>query len=269
MKYALVVSDYDGTLTDDQAGICPDANYEAVQRYHEAGGVFAINSGRDLFSLMERLEGTPFGEMDLPLISSHGAMISFSLSKKIIYQKGLEREFLQQLTEFLGSKFPYTIFCEKGIVLVPGMVLFEKFLLDSLPRIRLESSKEYLTFPSLVYKARISYTKKNKEDLMAFLEKQPNLQIIHPSHSFIEVVHRSVSKGNALHILRNYYHLLPEQTVGVGDSRIDVSLLTASGLAVAVANAHVELQEVADLILEQAGGQAISWLLDQIIRNLI
>ena len=45
MQYRLIVSDFDGTLRRTEGGIS-DGNIRAISEYVEAGGVFALCTGR-------------------------------------------------------------------------------------------------------------------------------------------------------------------------------------------------------------------------------
>lgn len=54
INYGLIVSDFDGTLIDDNQQILPEVR-EAIEKYIAAGGVFAVCTGRMLSSILPRV----------------------------------------------------------------------------------------------------------------------------------------------------------------------------------------------------------------------
>ena len=54
INYKLIVSDFDGTLIDDNQKI-PQKVRKAISEYVECGGVFAVCTGRMLCSILPRV----------------------------------------------------------------------------------------------------------------------------------------------------------------------------------------------------------------------
>jgi HAD superfamily hydrolase (TIGR01484 family) len=75
---------------------------------------------------------------------------------------------------------------------------------------------------------------------------------------YLEIIHPDVNKGAALIHLAEHLGIPISETVAVGDAMNDREMLAASGLGIAVANAHDELKQAADVVLSRtAGGGAI------------
>ena len=57
-------------------------------------------------------------------------------------------------------------------------------------------------------------------------------------------------KGNAVQFLADKYGVDLAQTVAIGDSQNDFSMIERAGLGVAVANASEDIKGVADMVLD-------------------
>lgn len=68
--------------------------------------------------------------------------------------------------------------------------------------------------------------------------------VISADHNF-EVEHPDASKGNALRKLAARLGISLENTMAIGDSNNDVSMLTIAGCSVAMGNAHPDIQAIA------------------------
>ncbi|MEK3917398.1 HAD hydrolase family protein [Paenibacillus sp. FSL H7-0331] len=69
-------------------------------------------------------------------------------------------------------------------------------------------------------------------------------------HYFLEFSHVDVNKGNGLRMWAKSVGCQTEDIIAIGDNLNDISLLEAAGKKLAVSNAKLELQAVADEIIE-------------------
>ena len=70
--------------------------------------------------------------------------------------------------------------------------------------------------------------------------------------TFLEVVDKTVSKGECLKFIAEYYGVPLDKTMSFGDATNDNSMLIAAGLGIAVKNAMAETLAVADYMTESA-----------------
>jgi hypothetical protein len=68
--------------------------------------------------------------------------------------------------------------------------------------------------------------------------------------SILEVFNPLVNKGTAVKIVAEYLNIPRERIVAIGDGHNDIEMIEYAGLGVAMKNAHPELIEVADMVLE-------------------
>jgi len=74
-----------------------------------------------------------------------------------------------------------------------------------------------------------------------------------------------VTKATGMLTALQELHILPEETVGVGDAENDLALLAASGLGVAVANALPSLKQAAALVTAGERGAGVAELIAQML----
>jgi Cof subfamily protein (haloacid dehalogenase superfamily) len=79
---------------------------------------------------------------------------------------------------------------------------------------------------------------------------------------FLEFAHPDVSKGSGLAFVADRLGFGPEETVACGDGENDRELLDWAGFGVAVANAHEDVLERADLVVPSVQEEGVGALLE-------
>jgi Cof subfamily protein (haloacid dehalogenase superfamily) len=85
---------------------------------------------------------------------------------------------------------------------------------------------------------------------------------------FLEFAHPNVSKGSGLAFVAERLAFRPEETVACGDGENDRELLDWAGFGVAVANAHPDVLERADLIVPPVHEEGVALLLETYLDSL-
>ena len=85
---------------------------------------------------------------------------------------------------------------------------------------------------------------------------------------FLEFAHPDVSKGSGLEFVASRLGFRPEQTVACGDGENDRELLDWAGFGVAVANAHADVLERADLIVPSVEEEGVAALLESYLDSV-
>ncbi len=80
------------------------------------------------------------------------------------------------------------------------------------------------------------------------IEQCKNLQVVEGFEFNLEIMNISAGKGKALHNLADLLGISYDETIGVGDSDNDTTLVKAAGLGLATRNACEPLKEIADEI---------------------
>ncbi len=79
-------------------------------------------------------------------------------------------------------------------------------------------------------------------------EKFPMLNINRSKPTYLEFSSPGVSKGDALKFVAQYYGIKESETIAIGDAEIDIPMIKAAGLGVAVANATLITKQAAGYI---------------------
>jgi Cof subfamily protein (haloacid dehalogenase superfamily) len=79
---------------------------------------------------------------------------------------------------------------------------------------------------------------------------------------FLEFAHPDVTKGSGLEFLAGLVGFTREETVAFGDGENDVELLEWAGYAVAVANAHPKVLEVADFVCPSVDEEGVAQVIE-------
>jgi hypothetical protein len=107
------------------------------------------------------------------------------------------------------------------------------------------------------------------KQLEAALQAQAGARLtVMRSHPlFVEVTSPHASKGNALAFLADWYGVAQAETIAVGDSGNDVSMVAWAGLGVGVANATPDVLAVADWIAPPVTEDAVAVVIERFILN--
>ena len=89
MKDKLIISDYDGTLGEAPVNNIDEQTLEAIRKFTENGGIFAVCSGRETSSIMRILKAHNIKGV---VASFQGARITEIESGKVIFKGGLSAE---------------------------------------------------------------------------------------------------------------------------------------------------------------------------------
>ncbi len=83
----------------------------------------------------------------------------------------------------------------------------------------------------------------------------------------VNVVDRSVSKGEAVRALIAYYGLEPGQVAGAGDALNDLPMLEQVGIRIAMGNAEPEVKAIADRVVAPVDEDGLVEAIGQILRD--
>ncbi len=94
-----------------------------------------------------------------------------------------------------------------------------------------------------------------KEDAEEILENY-GVKIIDSGFAY-HIIDENVSKGKALRFIAERIGVDVKSFVAIGDSENDIELFEVAGIGVAVANAHLKLKEVADVVTSKPDGEGV------------
>ena len=255
LKYKLICSDLDKTLLVDNT--IPDFNLEAIQKARDLGVKFVISTGRDIEIISHLLKqlNTDNSENEYTICCS-GAKIYENKNKKIIYINYLDDEMVKKAFEF-GKKFSeiYIIFDTSDGVYIYNDKILKKERDDYGYNYKNMEKMEDIKDLKII---RVVYTCKNKDYLNKILKEIKEVKIFDnkvdyylTQNQFLEFNNLSVSKGEALKWLCSYLNIDIKETIAIGDSYNDVSMIKEAGIGACVKSANDDIKKVSDYICEK------------------
>ena len=246
MRKRLLVSDMDHTLLNERAQLDPE-NLAAIRRHVEGGGLFTVATGRAPAAIRVFPELLPW--INLPVITGNGGqVVDLSDHDRVLYRETLPPDVYPLMAEAL-ERFPRM-----------GAVAYYK--LDSFCAFRVNTYVEDLiakeqrpAAPATVEDSSKPWNKTlmtETHDYMRAVQAWMDPRItdlartVFSEDTYLEILPRDVSKGNALRVLLEMKGIDPAETVTIGDAPNDREMLRLAGLGVAVSNAAPELRAVAD-----------------------
>jgi len=248
----LIVSDFDGTLIDDNQRILPQVRAE-INKYVENGGIFAVCTGRMLRSILPQVRDLGLKGL---VIANQGSVIAEIESGKIIKRGGMEYGDIAEICrniEELG--YNVNVYADDDLYTdIPKdneyLQLYEKII--GVEAIFVDGIMSCFVTEKKIFAQKVTVLVASEERDGLYNELKRRLgkkyDVTCSANVMVEVSPLTDNKGEALKFLAKKYGIPLELTVAAGDNLNDLPMVEAAGVGVAVGNASPELKEVADFI---------------------
>ena len=266
MNRKLIFLDVDGTLTAPGAYVPPESAVQAVKKAREIGHKVFLCSGRN-HGMLAPLHKYGF---DGGIASCGGYVYA---GDKVIYDCPLTEEQQDKLITLLSNEGVFLSIEGRDYVYseeLPDDYVTQdeqrnEYLLNMLEAVwtgqNTKSMTEYDGCP--LYK--VVYTCRDREQLKPAIEALGDeLQfIVHdfsePGCIFGEIINRKFDKGSAVRKAADALGFDIADTIGFGDSRIDIEMIEAVGTSVCMENGSDFLKERSDIICPSTDDDGIEW----------
>lgn len=253
----LLLSDMDNTLLDLGKNISEE-NQRAIRRFCEAGGKFAIVTGRIPSSVYRYNEYIPF---DTPMVSHNGSAIYDFKKEKYLWSENVDRTAVYGLMDKVYDAFPEvafelyvledeTVYCCYDNAQLQKHINFEKFTIQTV---------DYHAFTKDLVKVIMIAEPEIIDEIFSFVKKQPEYSMfsfVHSDRQFCEILNPKADKGTGLQRLGEILHVPKEKIFAIGDYYNDIPMLRAAGTGIAVQNAPEDVKKEADVILSETCDQS-------------
>lgn len=270
MSFRLVAFDYDGTAAEDGALPSPRVR-AAVAAALSAGVRLVLATGRSYPSANRY--AAALGLRD-PVICMQGAMVKeLADSRATLLCEPLPREPLRDLlakAEELGLDL--TLYGEDHFYYLDmryPQAFYDRWF--GLPMYRVSSFVE----------ARNRLAERGQQPLKALIIGEPDendrviaelqplyagrLAVVRSHALFVEVMSPHVSKGQALAFLAQRLGIAREETLAVGDSGNDISMIRWAGMGVAMGNATDDVKAVADWVAPSVAEDGLATVIERVV----
>lgn len=269
MKYKLICVDIDGTLLNDEKKM-PVPVRDSLRRASGMGMKIALISGRMPVGV-EAIEE----ELGFPCIKACNAGTYILLEDQCISSEHLMPGIMREIYRELAAKnnLPLWIFQERKWF-VTGI---DQYIEREIEIIRCQPEivdPEYLadqfeqkkTGPSKLLLAADADTIRR---LQGEIEgrQMPDIDIACSADTFLEIFPKGVTKGKALSVICRKLGINPEDTIAFGDHELDIPMIEAAGVGIAMGNAIDELKERADIVTRSNNNAGIACILDRYLSD--
>lgn len=263
MKCKLLCFDIDGTLLDDNQQI-PGQVIRAVQRAAALGIKVALITGRmpdAAYFIADKLQ--------VPCIFACNAGTYILENDNCISANYMSADTMKELYEVIKKyKIPLWIFRNRHwyVTDVDDLVKEEIEIVHREPEIAkvsilYEKWMEKGTGPNKVLAGAKPDTVQAVYAELKSINRQ-DVDMACSSEYFLEIFPKGMNKGRALEIICEKEGISKEETIAFGDQELDIPMLKAAGVGVAMGNAIEELKQKADFITKTNNEAGIAYALD-------
>ena len=256
MKYRLIASDLDGTLLSDDAKVTKE-NFEAIEKITDAGVLFVPVTGRAMYEMPDNVVNCPSVRYT---VSSNGAVIYDKLTgEKITHCFTVERfrEIFQLLKKY---QVTMTIHYDQKSITDANKVsdeAFDYYCVNDYYRkhirttnVMMDNFDEYFSEDREAEMLSIFFRYEEElRECYDALEAMGDVDITASTKGNLEIIRRGALKGAALEKLTEMLSIPLSETIAVGDSRNDLSMIEIAGLGLATSNAIDVVKAAADEVI--------------------
>ena len=250
MKPALIATDVDGTLLDDDEKISPRTR-AAVRALVDAGAHFVLATGRPPRWVKPIVDQLGFAPM---AVCANGAVIYDPATDRIVSSRTLSTDALAQLAEVATRVIPGAGLAVERVgrtahdAATPQFVSSPGYEHGWLNRDNTEVSVEDLLSAPAV-KLLIRKAGARSADMVAELARHVGIEgdiTYSTNNGLVEIVPLGVSKATGIEELTRPLGIDAADVVTFGDMPNDVPMLGWAGIGVAMGNAHPDAVAAAD-----------------------
>lgn len=267
MKIDCCVCDLDGTLLNSNKEVS-SANLQALQKLKKHGVKIVLATGRnDVYVKGLAME---IGITE-PIIACNGALVRSPITNEVLYHKFLPKKFVEEIASYCFSNaYDFTasvcdsMFCSANSKRVN---FFHEYNQAMAPEFKIpihmmetvedlplgEVLKMFIWQLSEAQAVRIKQ-RYNMDEKITFVSSEKN---------GLDIIAKDTSKGNALSIIAERYHLLFDRIAIFGDHHNDISMLKLAGYSFAMENAEPEVKQAAKYITKSNDEDGVSYAIEK------
>ncbi len=269
MYYKLICVDIDGTLLDDKKKLQPQVK-QSLQNAADMGILIALVSGR-MPSGVEKIEK----ELGIECVKVCNAGTYILMGEACIGAEYLPDFVLREVYREVAEKYqiPLWIFRDKEWFVTGtddfirkeiGYVSYQPKLVDALG-LADRWDREGKAPSKLLAAAepeRIQNIYRELKELAA-----GRFDMACSANTFLEIFPNGVSKGKALKTICSRLDINIEQTIAFGDHELDLPMIEAAGVGIAMGNAIPLVKEKADYVTKSNNEAGIAYALEHYLKK--
>lgn len=250
MQYKLIAMDLDGTLNNDQKQITPKTQ-QALMAAQKRGFCLALASARPLPGLYKERDILQLQDYGGILMSYNGGRIVDAATNEVLFETAMDLEITKQVLRRL-ERLPVTPILDDGVQFYvtskDGYKVEYECQNNRMTCTEVDNLADFLHFAPIKILMSVwpEALPQVQREIAAWLPE--DLHVVQTAPFYLEVLPRSIQKGQGLLDVCNALQISPEEVIAFGDAENDIPMLQAAGLGVAMGNAQEKVKAAADYV---------------------
>jgi Cof subfamily protein (haloacid dehalogenase superfamily) len=268
----LLCIDMDGTLLNSDKQIS-ERTLKAIKAASEKGVKIVICTGRVYTSadFYSKLIG-----VKAPVIASNGAYIREKDKEEVIYRGLLGIDNCKKTLSVCKKYGLHAHYNTSNTIFTEEIIYSSEYYTElnkTLPEgnkisIQLVENWEntFELYKDEILKCIVQDIDDNKvQAAKAELQEIESLTVVSSFDKNFEVMSKGVSKGRAVEILSEYYGILREEIMCIGDNDNDMSMIKFAGTGVAMGNGIESIKEIASFVTDTNDNHGVAKAIEKFI----
>ncbi len=240
----IVCFDIDMTLLNHKTWEIPQSALDALEQLRESFYII-ISTGRD----MDAHYSSGLKEIINPdgIIHLNGTKIT--VRDKLVFERVMEPKLVENILKYVEGK-PFAV----GMSSNNEDYYVNPNIVEALDYQRFGASMRTFVNPYQLLEMKV-YTMAfigNEEAVEAMKKEFPQLRLpMFAGKQGADLIDGSISKGDGLKYLCDYFKISIKDTIAFGDSMNDYEILEIAGLGIAMGNSIEELKGIADYVTDE------------------
>lgn len=264
MKYKMIVSDYDNTISNKE-NIVTKRTKQAIKQYTDNGGRFVICTTRPYIGISKIAK--ELGLCD-EIISSQGASVRSLSDDSVIFQSLFSNEEARQILEFFDGKSSHIFLASDNMLMAQKDDYFTKVCISTIDYPLHKAKSKLIDELDSVDVSQIivgSYIPVKVRLLTRLAQSKfaDDFEIGLCDRHLLNVTKKGVSKGSAIEKIANIHSIEKQEIIAFGDSLNDSSMFDYAGVGVAMGNSMRGLKELATVVCDDADSDGLAKFIEQ------
>ncbi len=270
----LIAMDLDGTLLHTDCSIS-DYSKEMIEKAAQKGIMIVPTSGRSFRSVKEQLKGIRGIRY---CISANGSILTDMHTEEILYNEKIDPDLTYQVYKEAGEIGAFLeMYCDNDAYVEKEQehLLYETGLDQGYCDNLLATDIKGLSFELLLRRRIMAINKYHvafvdQEKKRKFAEKfaeNEKLMVTFPSSFNLEIFPGGCNKDRGIRLLCQKFNIPRENTIAIGDSNNDISMIEYAHVGIAVDNAIDSLKAKADYVTKSNDEDGPAIVLEKILNQ--
>ena len=261
---ALMAIDLDDTLLNE-AGEVTARTAKAIRRARENGIYIVLATGRMFSSAQPVSKKLSLG--DVPMILYSGGSIQRALTGNTIFENAIPEAVAHEILAMAKEKGWYLQSYVNDTLWIDRVTEFTKRYENSAGVGAHSLGDAFYTMKGNPIKILALDTPEAIDEIAKEIEKHwgDSIGCVRSRPTYLEIMKKGVSKGEAVLYLAESLGVLPEQIMTFGNAPNDISMLEVAGIGVAVGNAEPMVKEVATIVTDSNDEDGVAKVIEDYI----